>query len=120
MLQAAGQSARARLLIDRLLAQMSTELRVPGRTDTWYCYGMSVALSLRGEPERALDWLRRGVEIGSMAHDEWLMLGGDPAFDGMRNLPEFQQLLHRVHATRDREAAELAQLRKEGRVPQRR
>jgi TolB-like protein/DNA-binding winged helix-turn-helix (wHTH) protein/Tfp pilus assembly protein PilF len=120
MLQAGGQPARARLLLDRLLAQMSTELRAPGRMDTWYCPGMSVAFALWGEPERALDWLRRGVEIGSLAHDEWVVLGGDPAFDGMRHLPAFQQLLQRVHAIRDREAAELAQLRAEGRVPQRR
>jgi TolB-like protein/DNA-binding winged helix-turn-helix (wHTH) protein/Tfp pilus assembly protein PilF len=119
MLQAGGHPARARLLIDRLLAQMSTELRVPGRMDTWYCHGMSVALALRGEPELALDWLRRGVEIGSLAHDEWLTLGGDPAFDGMRNLPQFQRLLHEVHAVRDREMAELAQLRAAGRVPRR-
>jgi hypothetical protein len=119
MLQTGGHPARARLLIDRLLAQMSTELRVPGRMDTWYCHGMSIALALRGEPERALDWLRRGVEIGSLAHDEWLTLGGDPAFDGMRNLPEFQRLLHEVHAVRDREVTELAQLRAAGRVPRR-
>jgi hypothetical protein len=119
MLQAGGHPAKSRLLLDQLFTQMSTELRVPGRTETWYCHGMSVALALRGEPGRALDWLRRGVEIGSLAHDEWLTLGGDPAFDGMRNLPEFQRLLHQVHAVRDREVAELAQLRAAGRVPQR-
>jgi len=119
-LQAAGHAAKARLPPDQVLAQVGAELRAPGRTDTWYCYGMSVALALRGEPERALDWLRRGVEISSLAHDEWLILGGDPAFDGMRNLPAFQQLLQQIHAIRDREAAELAQLRTEGRVPQRR
>jgi hypothetical protein len=120
MLQAGGHTGRARLLLDRLLAQMSNELRVPGRTDTWYCHGMSVALALRGEPERALDWLRCGVEIDSLAHDEWVTLGGDPAFGGMRNLPAFQQLLHRVHATCDREATVLAKLPAEGRVSQRR
>jgi hypothetical protein len=119
MLQAGGHPAKSRLLLDRLFTQMSTELRVPGRTETWYCNGMSVALALRGEPGRALDWLRRGFEIGTLAHDEWFTLGGDPAFDGMRNLPEFQRLLHQVRAVRDREAAELAQLRAAGRVPQR-
>ena len=120
MLQAGGNTTRARALLDRLVAQMNAELGVRGRMDTWYCHGMSVALALRGEPDRALEWLERGVEIGSLAHDEWLTLGGDPAFDGMRNLPAFQRLLHQVHAVRDREAAELAQLRAAGRVPQRR
>jgi hypothetical protein len=119
MLQQGGNEARARALLDRLVTQMDAELGVPGRMDTWYCHGMSVALALRGEPGRALDWLRRGVEIGSLAHDEWLTLGGDPAFDSMRDLPEFQRLVHQVHAVRDREVAELAQLRAAGRVPQR-
>jgi hypothetical protein len=119
MLQAGGHPARARLLLDRLVAQMDAELGVPGRMDTWYCHGMSVALALRGETDRALGWMRRGVAIGSLAHDEWLVLGGDPAFDGMRNRPEFQRLLHEIRAVRDREAAELAQLRTAGRVPQR-
>lgn len=119
MLEAGGSKARARALLDRLVTQMDAELGAPGRMDTWYCHGMSVALALRGEPDRALDWLRRGVEIGSLAHDEWLTLGGDPAFDGMRDLPEYQRLLHQVHAVRDREVAELAQLRAAGRVPPR-
>jgi tetratricopeptide (TPR) repeat protein len=120
MLQAGEQPAQARLLLEQLLAQMRSELRVPGRAETWYCHGIGVALALRGEPDRALDWLRRGVKIGSLAHDEWVTLGGDPAFDGMRDLPEFQRLLREVHAVREREAAELAQLRAAGRVPQRR
>jgi TolB-like protein/DNA-binding winged helix-turn-helix (wHTH) protein/Tfp pilus assembly protein PilF len=119
MLQTGGSKTRARALLDRLVAQMEAELGAPGRMNTWYCHGMSVALALRGEPDRALEWLRRGVEAGSLAHDAWLIIEGDPAFDALRQDADFAELVQQVRTGAAREAVELAQLRAAGLVPRR-
>jgi tetratricopeptide (TPR) repeat protein len=119
MLQADGQQQRARALLDRLIAQMAAELRAPDRSVTWHCYGMGVALALRGQPALALDWLRRGVENGALAHDDFLILQADPAFDGLRSEPVFVALERDLHMRREREAQELEQLRAAGQVPRR-
>jgi hypothetical protein len=120
MLRAAGQKERAQALLDSLVAQMTAEMRAPGRSETWYCYGMAVAMALQDQPEHAIGWLRRGVELGALDHDETLVLQGDPAFDALRTKPEFIAVLRSVRAHADREAAELAQLRAQGKVPARR
>jgi hypothetical protein len=119
MLHAGGQPARAQALLDALIAQMGQELRQPGRSATWYWQGMSIALALRGQPERAMDWLRRGAEVHSLAHDFTVMLGGDPAFDAMRLAPAFKALEQGAREEIAREASELARLRASGQVPRR-
>jgi TolB-like protein/DNA-binding winged helix-turn-helix (wHTH) protein len=119
MLLASGQTDRAHAVLDKIVAQMESELREAGRSDTWYCHGMSVAAALRGEPQKALGWLRRGVEIGSMMHDGFLVIGGDPAFGSLRPDPAFAKIERAVRERARREAGELAQLRSAQRVPTR-
>lgn len=119
MLQAGGQSARAQVLLDALITQMGQELREPGRDATWYWQGMSIALALRGQPDRAMAWLRRGAEVHALAHDFTVMLGADPAFDAMRLDPDFEALEQGAREAITHEARELARLRAAGQVPRR-
>jgi TolB-like protein len=114
MLQASGDVDRARRLIDLVLEQMTAELRAPNRRELWYHHGMSVALALRGDFAQALDWIRRGVEQGYAGGDLGIMLDAEPAFDGLRESPEYRALEHRVLEHARRERAELERLRDAG------
>jgi hypothetical protein len=48
---------------------------------------------LLGESDRALDCLERGVQNG-FGHREWIE--NDPDLNSLRELPRFQNILHRM------------------------
>jgi hypothetical protein len=54
-----------------------------------------VVSALWGDTEVSLDWLEESVKAGRLYHG-WDMK--EPAFENIRNHPEFQQLMDRMKA----------------------
>ena len=86
--RAGGPQAYARVRLEAIAAgNNGTEHSNDFQAGEWY--------AMAGETEMALAALRRGVA----SHDLWMLeLGVSPAYDGLRQNREFQQILDQTHA----------------------
>ena len=82
---AAGRTTEAVQMLDEL-----TELTTHRYVAPYFFAGIHVGL---GDNDRAIDYLEKSYE----EHSHWLIyLHMDPSMDGLRDIPRFQNLLHRV------------------------
>jgi hypothetical protein len=56
-------------------------------------YNLAAVAALRGNDERAMEWLRASYDNGFRDHRLLLL---DPALAGVRNKPEFKQLQREI------------------------
>ncbi len=118
MLIADGQLERGRRLLRASLADMDRVMRDYGRTDLWYGPDRAIALALLGEDAAALAEIRRAsAAYGGCSW--WAFLNTEPAFEKVRNDPEFKSVLAKVLERTAKESASLARMREAGLVPKR-
>ena len=115
-MQAAGDEAAARKLLEGLLAPMDAEQRrVPGVANIIDAQ-RAMVLALLGDTEGALGALERAnytlAWLGSLSHDE-------PRFASLRAEPRFQALEARLRAHIARQRELLEQMRRNGEIPPR-
>ena len=53
---------------------------------------LAIAYARRGEPEEAVRWLRRGIEV----YESWLFQLNDPLWDPIRDHPGFKEILREL------------------------
>ena len=82
-----GRRAEARQVVDTLSARWTD-----GNEDAGIAFGIAQVYAGLGQPERALDWLERGVETGSYM----VYLGVDPLLHSLHGSPRFQALLTKL------------------------
>jgi hypothetical protein len=83
----------------------------------WYLIDKATAFALLGDRTATLAALRRAVSECYIS--TWAQLPLDPAFDFLRNDPEFQSDMATIKAKIAHERQILAQMRADGRVPDR-
>ena len=104
-----GQSARAKLLLNRSLAYAeSTTMPRLHRYAIAYGIPQQVQIyALQGKTEKALEALRQAVDYGWRGL-WWYWLEHDPNLDSIRDEPEFQAMVVEIKADM---AAQLARVR---------
>jgi tetratricopeptide (TPR) repeat protein len=119
MLLAAGESEKARSLLDLILDRMHEEVDVQGRSEYWYQSSHVIALALAGRGDAALAMLERTVDNRSAMERRWWQLEADPALDAIRKDSRFQAVLRSVEQNAEQQRRKLDQMRADGRVPSR-
>jgi TolB-like protein/DNA-binding winged helix-turn-helix (wHTH) protein/Tfp pilus assembly protein PilF len=116
LMQLAGDRERADRLLTAVLARIERDAAEGNQAVFWNTRAQSLAYALRGEDQAAL------VALAGMLParvDRWQLYLDDPAFARLRAEEGFQALRASTLAARDRERAELRQMRADGRIPAR-
>jgi len=117
MLIASGDRGRGERLLRASLADMDYVAHDLKRGEVWYVIDRATALALLGDRKAALAALHRAVGAGYIS--TWSLIELDPAFDMLRGDGEFQSLMRAIKAKQAHERQILAQMRADGRVPDR-
>jgi TolB-like protein len=117
MLISSGERDRGQRLLRASLADMDYVAHQLERGEIWYVIDRATALALLGDRNAALTALRKAVGAGYVS--TWSLIELDPAFDSLRADAEFQSLMHAIKAKAAHERQILAQMRADGRVPDR-
>ena len=117
MLIASGDRARGERLLRASLADMDHVVHDLKRGEIWYVIDRATALALLGDRKAALAALHKAVSAGYIS--TWSLIPLDPAFDMLRGDAEFQSLMRAIKAKVAHERQILAQMRADGRVPDR-
>jgi TolB-like protein/DNA-binding winged helix-turn-helix (wHTH) protein len=111
-----GLEDRARLLLRRTVAAIDRDAVELKRGRRWTRMARAQALAMLGDREGALAALATASTDGSLLMKHWLHLQLDPAFDPLRNLPAYRQLLAEVEVRRAAQRRKLDELRRSGLV----
>ena len=116
VLIAGGDRTRGERLLRAILADMNYVAHELKRGDFWYWPERAIAYALLGDRKAALGALRQAA---TARNDAAWALGMDPAFNALKDDPEYQALLRDASQWAARERQNLERLRAEGRVPAR-
>ncbi len=117
MLISSGERDRGERLLNGSLAAMDYAVHELKRGEFWYMTDKATALALLGDRRAALAALHTAVGAGYIT--TWSLIELDPAFDFLRGDAEFQSLMRIIAAKKAHERQILAQMRSDGRVPDR-
>jgi TolB-like protein/Tfp pilus assembly protein PilF len=117
MLIASGERERGERLLRASLADMDFVAHDLKRGELWYVIDRATALALLGDRKAALAALPKAVDAGYLS--TWALTELDPAFDVLRADAEFLTQMRAIKAKVAREQQALAQMRSDGRVPDR-
>ncbi len=117
MLISGGERARGERLLRASLADMDHVAHDLKRGEVWYQISRATALALLGNRKAALAALHKAVGAGYLS--TWSLIELDPAFDIVRSDAEFQSLMSAIKSKAAHERQILAQMRADGRVPDR-
>lgn len=119
MLFATGQNARATALLEALMADTDIQIGRYGRGQIWVNDARAIALSMLGQPEKAMTLFQYQASAGFQYHLWRIVLDGEPAIDSLRGRKDFQTLLANARANSARERERLLRMRKDGLLPAR-
>lgn len=74
-------------------AQITDEVLKTADTDHDVAYWLASAYALEGERDKALEWLRRAIELGN-ENRPWFER--DKNWDSLRSDPEYQRIIHAI------------------------
>jgi TolB-like protein/Tfp pilus assembly protein PilF len=117
MLIASGERGRGDRLLRVSLTAMDYAAHDLKRGEFWYQIDRATALALLGDRKAALLALHKAVGEGYST--TWSLMELDPAFDFLHGDAEFQSLMRAIKAKVAHEQQILAQMRSDGRVPNR-
>ena len=119
LLKQSGDSERARVLLQAILADMDHVARDLQRGEFWYLRERALALMMLGDSAGAMQTLERAFSAGSGIDQWWYTLVAEPVFAPIHGEPRFRQLLDtaRKHARQEHDT--LVQFRAEGIAPAR-
>jgi TolB-like protein/DNA-binding winged helix-turn-helix (wHTH) protein/Tfp pilus assembly protein PilF len=119
LLQASGDTSRARAVLEATLATMQHEPNERGRGNLWFVHYRPIVLSLLGRKDEALDALRTAVETGIALDDSWQYFESEPSLAPLSSDARFIELRDSVRRSIAQQRQALAELRRGGFVPQR-
>ncbi len=117
MLIASGDRDRGERLLKVSLAAMDYAVHDLKRSELFFLIDRATALALLGDRKAAMIALHKAVGAGYPT--TWALTESDPAFDIVRSDAEFQSLMSAIKSKAAHERQILAQMRADGRVPDR-
>jgi TolB-like protein/DNA-binding winged helix-turn-helix (wHTH) protein/Flp pilus assembly protein TadD len=120
IMRMAGEPDRAKALAREVLHDIDIQTDRYGRGGVWLDAGRALALMLLDRPDDALAVLQRQVRAGMGLHDWRFPLLDDPLFEPLRKHPEFRELVAMARSNAARQNEKIAQMRADGRIPDRR
>ncbi len=120
LLARTGVQDRADALARELLHDLDTQTTSYGRGEVWLSDARALALVLLDRPDDALASLQRQIEAGSGLHNWKFAMLDEPLFEPLRKRPEFQAMLAEARSHVAREKDQIARMRADGLIPDRR
>src|SRR5262245_44254853 len=120
VLLASGQEQKGRMLLATIINRWRHEVSENKRPELWYFLAHPVALALYGDREAAIGMLERSISGKFQRTGGLGVLEIDPAYAAMREDPRFQALVRNLRQYYLNQRRELARMRVEGLVPDRR
>jgi TolB-like protein/DNA-binding winged helix-turn-helix (wHTH) protein/Tfp pilus assembly protein PilF len=119
VLQASGDAARGRAVLEATLVAMHNEAHELARGDLWYLRQRPIVLALLGRRDAAIEALRIAVERGLAQDDAWYYLEIEPSLVALSDDRRFVELRDAVRVDVAEQKQRLAELRSGGFVRRR-